>query len=118
MKNILYVNFESDGSERPIWLVINFDLDGIPWSQKRIDINVSRYTTENVSDLMDDVIGTPVFMRELTLSRIYGKHIGINLESLQSRLWSEQTDPSIVERLILLVSDIAEIISIDEEMFL
>lgn len=103
----LIYDYSPDGTERPVWIVIDGD-DQIDMSKKkRLYVDVAQHKKEFVGTFSDDNIGCSVCMNELTSGRKESE-FGVDLPSLRHRYGTEFNK---VNRLIVLASDVAEILS-------
>ena len=113
MKVRLFHDYEPDGSIKPIWLGIDFE-GGVPWTQKSIKVDVSNYELQDIYDFEDHIIGCSIELGELMASYLGDTYLGFNLEAIQERLMVQGMDPMKIERFIMLVSDVTEVLATNQ----
>jgi hypothetical protein len=114
MNITLFHDYEPDGSIRPVWLTLDFGIFGVPWTQKKIYFDASKYKVCDVHDFIDDVIGCQVHLNELMLTHLGENYIGINLNAIEERLTYAGIDPIRIERFIIQVRDIDEVLAVNQ----
>jgi len=117
MRLTMYHSHESNDEIRPVWLAIDFDMNGVPWTQKSLYVDVNAYETKDIYDFMDDIIGCSVYLEEL-FADPEGRQLGFNLNAIFNRLRSSGLDPTLIERFIVQVCDMQEVLECAKEMFL
>lgn len=114
-KILVFYDYNPDGSERPVWLAA--EINSIPWEQSSFYIDVESIHKRDVYDFNDDIIGCSVFLEELLLSPMEINKVGINLSRLKKRLSNQGINPPMIERFIIQICDIAEILYLGEAVF-
>lgn len=103
----LVYDYNPDGTERPVWLVIHID-DQIDLSKKkRLYADVTRCQKEFIGTFSDDNVGCTVHLEHL-LTGHKQNEIGIDLPSLRQYYGFDFCH---TEQLIMLASDVAEVLS-------
>jgi hypothetical protein len=112
----VFQDYEPEGHTRAVWIGIDFEIEGVPWTKKIEHIDLNHYETQDIYDFHDNVVGCSVRLEEITASYI-PNHIGINLGKISERLLGEGQDPIKIERFILQVCDVQEVLASVEEVF-
>jgi hypothetical protein len=112
----IFEDYEPEGHTRPVWIGMDFGIEGIPWTQKVAHIGLNLYETKDVFDFYDTVVGCSVRLEEITASYVPNQ-IGINLDKISERLLEEGQDPIKIERFLLQVSDVQEVLASTQEEF-
>jgi hypothetical protein len=110
MNLTLVCDYNPDGSERPVWLLVDLDERLHVDSRKSLYVNVSEYRKEFVGTFSDENMGVSVCMNELVSGR-NNREFGIDLLSLQCRIGE---DFGSIQRLIILISNIVEILAMSQ----
>lgn len=114
MRSKVYYDSDYEGNLYPLWYTIEGSID---WDQPTLyfPINAPFERIDSIS-FDDEIIGCSVFAQELIAHQNKPNQLGINLEAVRSRI-SENIEPHKVERLIIQVSDIEELMQIGKELF-
>jgi hypothetical protein len=114
MKSKVYYDSDYEGNLYPLWYTIegSIDWDG---STMYFPITAPFERIDSIS-FDDELIGCSVFTQELIVHQNKSNQLGINLEAVRSRI-SENIEAYKVERLIIQVSDIEELMQIGRELF-
>jgi hypothetical protein len=110
MNPTVIYDFNPDGTERPVWLKVDFDESLSNFPEKILYIDVAKYNTEFIGTFSDENMGASVIMNELVSGR-NNHEFGIDLLSIISRVREESSS---IRRLIILISNITEILAYSE----
>lgn len=114
--SVIY-DYEPDGRQRNMWFVIDFR-EPIPWTEKAMYIKVVPFGYKDVYEFQDDIIGCSVLLEELLLMHKGPEYIGVNLQAIQDRLTIVGMESIQVERFIIQVVDLKEVLSFVETTFI
>lgn len=107
MINTLYYDYEPDGSKRPVWLCVPFDYNLVTDDYIPFHIDCDNFSRDFVGDFDDSVSGCSVHLQEITLGMRHNE-IGVKINDIKNRIGQEIYT---IERLILQVCDVAEVLS-------
>lgn len=109
MNLTLYYDHEPDGTKRPLW--ISVDTSEVNWDEPVYYVNCSAYDTCDVYSFFDDVFGLSIHLEELVINYESKRQFGIDLERLKHRI-GEEIDPGEIERFMVQVVDVVEVLNI------
>ncbi|EST12243.1 hypothetical protein [Sporolactobacillus laevolacticus] len=114
MKSRVYYDSDYEGNLCPLWYTIEGSID---WEQSTsyFPINAPFERIDSVQ-FNDGIISCSVFSQELMVNDNKPEQLGINLEAIIARI-SVHIEPYRVERLIIQIVDIEEVLQIGNEQF-
>lgn len=114
MRSRVYYDSNYEGNFYPLWYTLEETID---WNTPTIYFTITA-PFERVDSVSfdDEIIGSSVFAQELIVHQNKPNQLGINLEAVRSRI-SENIEPYNVERLIIQVADIEDLMQIGRELF-
>jgi hypothetical protein len=110
--NKLYYDYQPDGSQRPVWMCVPFDQSNVVDEYTPMYVNIEKYEPIFIGDFDDSVRRCSVLLQEIVVGR-NNNEIGIKLIDIKNRIG----DLSVIEEMIMLVSDVTEIIACSKNMF-
>jgi hypothetical protein len=114
LRSKVYYDSDYEGNLYPLWYTIEGSID---WEEPTFYFSVTA-PFERIDSIQfdDELIGCSVFAQELMVHPSKPNQLGISLETVRSRI-SENIEPYKVERLVIQVSDIEELMQIGRELF-
>ncbi|MCO7127756.1 hypothetical protein NIE88_18585 [Sporolactobacillus shoreicorticis] len=114
MNSKVYYDSDYEGNFYPLWYTIEGLID---WEQSNFYFPVSAPFERIDSISFDDgIIGCSVLAQELLVRPDKPNQLGINLDAVKTRA-SERIEPEQIERLIIQLSDMEELLHMGKEMF-
>ncbi|MFX3616276.1 MAG: hypothetical protein ACE3JK_01930 [Sporolactobacillus sp.] len=114
MRSRVYYDSDVEGNLYPLWYTLEGSID---WNEPTLFFFVSA-PFERIDNIQfdDELIGCSVFAQELIVNEYKPDELGINLAAVRAQI-IQNIEPEKVERLILQVGDIEEILQIGRELF-
>jgi hypothetical protein len=114
LKSRVYYDSDVEGNLYPLWYAIEGSID---WDLPSVYLPINA-PFERIDSIQfdDELIGCSVFAQELIVNQNKPNQLGINLEAVRERI-SENIEPYKVERLIIQVTDIEDLMQIGRELF-
>jgi hypothetical protein len=111
----VFYDSDTEGNLYPHWMTIDFGIAGVPWDESPVIVDVhGPFERRESHEFGDDVGGLSVFLEELV---VRDETLGINLESIYNRIIKHGADPNALERLIIQVGDIEEVLNMGRNLF-
>jgi hypothetical protein len=110
----VYYDSDIEGNLYPLWYTVEGNID---WDSTRLFLQINT-PFERIDSIQfdDEIIGCSVFAQELIVNQNKPNQLGINLEAVRRRI-SENIEPYKVERLIIQVTDIEDLLQIGRKLF-
>lgn len=114
MRSRVYYDSDYEGNLYPLWYTLEGSID---WDKPTFYFPVSTPFERVDSISFDDgIIGCSVLAQELLVRPDKPNQLGINLGAVKERV-SENIEPEKIERLIIQLSDMEELLQIEKELF-
>ncbi|MFT8930068.1 MAG: hypothetical protein ABF969_12105 [Sporolactobacillus sp.] len=114
MRSRVYYDRDIEGNLYPLWYTLEGSID---WSDPTLFFFVSA-PFERIDSIQfdDELIGCSVYAQELIVNEYRDGALGIDLAAVSARI-SQNIEPEKVERLILQVADIEDLLQIGKDKF-